>query len=382
MTTRLIASIACLQSWEPGELMARTPQVWWSDFSDLYVLSDVSLTISPTIQPDGSCIKVAPGDVDPVDGTLSARAEQNCGLGYRLDTADGLALGDLLITANRPTVVVSAAHVGLTFSSTFLAIRTNPGFDAVWLWAISNSTKGIAYRRSATTRNGLNQRLKLRAGDLSFPGPTDSWTFTLMKAAELLRDLSVRTKRHDAGQSWTRWQTLPTTTPWHWLLSLPDPSLFEKGFPLKELLEGVRVGRPRQTTDEAREGWLPVLGVAQMRGAVAVQYADPERELDSVPGDILLQEVGILGAARAVESPCIVGSGVLRLRLHDVSQTAMVTAFLNSPLGQRQRRVLAAGATLHRLTRLSVGEFRVSEDQSATAEKVSLSASVDEWIFQ
>lgn len=361
-------------TWEPSDLLAPSAEAIWPGATALIALSSVSVTLPAQSSKTGDRPLITPRDVDVSTGTVSTTTRRLKGSGYWIGRS-GLQHGDLIVTGTRPSIFVTEAFDGLAFSAAFTAIRCKE-IDPLWVWAVLNSSNGSRLRSTRTRKTGAGTSMPLAVARIVIPAAPMTWDRT--QSERLVNHLAKDVERQDAGQSWTRWTTLPREGSWQREYLLRDPSLFAAGTPLRDLIVSVSAGRRADKLSGGSTKAFPVYSVPQLKGEPVAEFAVTDESRVVRIGDLLLQEVGVKGTALAATEECIAGSGVLHVRLTGDTSSDDVAAFLRSPVGQRQRAALVTGATIPRISRASVAEFRLLDEFERAAPSVSLATQLDE----
>ena len=350
-----------LDSWDPALILAPDPSDMWP-VPVHAPLDDLTTKVLPTRGVSG--LVVRPADVDVATGLLTAHHRDEQGWTYQLDK-ENLREGDLLITPSHPVVYITDALRGLQFSRAFLALRPRVEVDSLWLWACLNSSIGASARSFSRDSGPMGA---IHASRIHVPAPPISWPMLRDSLYEIALDLSSGIEKIDRGRSWWRVTTLSEEQTWSPLMAAPDPSIFDQGERLGDLITSARSGRrPVSNPEPSSSLMLPLWGTAQLRGRPVTAYADSESGILAKPGDVLIQRSGVRGLAIAVTEPCLVDSTLLVASLVNPNRAPEVVSALNSVSGQRQRAFRAAGSTTPTLTPASLREIRLHIDESRPA---------------
>ena len=364
--------------WDPALILAPDPSDMWP-VPVHASLDDLTTKVLPTRSLSG--LVVRPADVDAATGSLTAHDRDERGWTYQVDK-ENLREGDILITASRPVVYITEALRGLQLSRAFLALRPRVEIDSLWLWACLNSSIGASARSFSRDSGPMGA---IHPSRIHVPAPPPSWPRLRDSLYEIVLDLSADIEKVDRGRSWWRVTTLIEEQTWSSLMAAPDPSIFDQGERLGDLITSARSGRrptsERQLSSSLR---LPLWGTAQLCGRPVTVYADSESGVLANPGDVLIQSRGVRGLAIAVTDPCLVDSSLLVASLIDPNRANEVVSALNSVAGQRQRAVRAAGSTVPTLTPASLREIRLHIDESRPARESAprpLATRIDELVW-
>ncbi len=318
------------RTWSPVALLVPDPATLWPQVrGGLHPLGDLVVFIPVDGPASSEQAVVTPGVVDP-----------------------------------RHVVLVSADLAGFVFSSTFAALRPLPdGPEALWLWAVLNSSAGVAARSRLAEGTSLPELSLSRLLELPVPLSPPGWAESRTRVSEL-QQRSVRIRPTDAvGQSWWRIAQLPRRRRWDLLLATPRPELFAQGMPLGELAEDIKVGRRiNKTLDVSRPGWLPALTAQDLRKHGQRQKWTPELTgLVAEPDDIVVAEVGRRGPATVVRERTVIGASVIVVRLYDPNLAQPIVTFLNSEFGQSLRALLVSGAAIPHVGPRALRDLRVPQ---------------------
>jgi len=252
-------------TWSPAALLAPDPATLWPRLeSGLQPLGSlvVFLPVDGPASPEQAV--VTPGSVDPRTGAIAATRRSYAGpVRWMHRSHDpGLRPGDLLVPQGTGhALLVSDELAGFAFSSTFAALRPLPdGPEALWLWAVLNSSAGMAARARLVEASGLSKLPLSRLLELPIPLSPPTWAELRVRVLELEQRAARTRPKAEVGQSWWRTARLRYRQRWGLVLATPRPDLLEQGTPLRELAERIRVGRRIQKSlDIHRPGWLPAL---------------------------------------------------------------------------------------------------------------------------
>jgi len=357
------------RTWSPAALLVPDPATLWPQVrGGLHPLGDLVVFIPVDGPASPEQAVVTPGVVDPRTGAITGTRRGFLGpiRRVRQDRGNGLRPGDLLVPQRGlgHVVLVSADLAGFVFSSTFAALRPLPdGPEALWLWAVLNSSAGVAARSRLAEGTGLPELSLSRLLELPVPLSPPGWAESRTRVSELQRR-SVRIRPTDAvGQSWWRIAQLPRRRRWDFLLATPRPELLAQGMPLGELAEDIKVGRRiNKTLDVSRPGWLPALTAQDLRKHGQRQKWTPELTgLVAEPDDIAVAEVGRRGPATVVRERTVIGAGVIVVRLYDPNLAQPIVTFLNSEAGQSLRALLVSGAAIPHFGPRALRDLRVPQ---------------------
>jgi hypothetical protein len=268
--------------------------------------------------------------------------------------------------------LVSEELAGFAFSSSFAALRPLPdGPEALWLWAILNSTAGTAARLrllegAEFSKEGAEiSTLPLsRLLELPVPVSSPSWMDVRGQVLELRQRAALARPEEEIGQSWWRTARLRHRQRWDLVLATPRPELLEQGIPLRELAQHFRAGRRiKKLLEVSRSGWFPALIPEDLR-----KHGQPRRwtpEVDGVVGradDIVVTAVGRRGQAAVLRQPTVIDAGLVVIRLFDRNLATRIVDFLISERGQSLRALHVSGASIPHLGLKALQDLRVPQD--------------------
>lgn len=354
--------------WNPSVLLAPDPGSLWP-VEARRTIAELTSKVLPSEGVEGPLI--SPRDVDFKSGGITVGNSLKTGWTYSLEPNQGLREGDLLVSRDRPSILVTSAVSGLQFSTLFSAIRPRQGVDSLWLWACLNSSFGVAVREAATS-GGTIPRLDL--GRVPIPELMVGWEESRASVAALVNEVSAILATQDRGESWWRSTSLPGGQSWAPLLAAPDPSIFDVGVRLGDLIGSVAVGRRLGPEPSLPGELLPVWGIPQLRGRAVTAFAPREAGVIAEADCILIPRTGSRGAAAMVTVPCLADSSLLVVSLSTPSLAPAVVAALNSPAGQRQRAFRTVGSAIPQLQREGLNEMRLELDDVESLEHPVLEA--------
>jgi hypothetical protein len=364
--SRLI-DLRSVRTWSPATLLVPDPATLWPHwrwglrpFGDLVAFVPVDGPASP------EQAVVTPGVIDPRTGAIMRTRRGFLGpiRWVHQGHSTGLRPGDLLVPqrGSGHVVLVSADLAGFVFSSTFAALRPVPdGLEALWLWAVLNSSAGVTARTRLAEGTGLAGLSLSRLLELPVPLSPPGWAEVRMQVSELHQRV-VRTRPTDAvGQSWWRIAELPRQQRWDLLLATPRPELLAQGMPLGKLAEDIKVGRRiNKSLGVPRPSWLPALTAEDLRRHGQPQQWTPDLTgVVAEPDDIAVAEVGRRGPAAVLHKRTVIGAGVVVVRLHDPSLAQPIVTFLNSEPGQSLRGLLVSGVAIPHFGPRALRDLRI-----------------------
>lgn len=366
MTSRLL-NLRDTGNWNPEELLRPAASELWPASSSLVRLSELASVIGEARPGKLDQPVVTPGCIDVTTGAVRRTRRDFSGAVRTV----GLELrpGDVLVpTAGRgPALLLSEDHVGYAFSTSFIPLRSEDYFRALWLWACLSSESGRSARASAATGGMASQLRVSPLLALEVPSPPPIADPLMAALGKLAESLTAIAPAGDTAASWWRLVRLPADGQWRWDLALRDPAVLREGTPLEQLAEIVPGRTPRAFSSSPLRGLLPVRQGNSIDGQRVSKWALPETAPDLVAGDILVVEVGERGRVAVCNEPGLAGNGVYRVRLHDRGLIEHVATYLASEAAQALRGSLVTGSFIPRLAPSVLRAFPVPHQPVATS---------------
>lgn len=369
--------------WDPVQLLAPHPfEVWMT--SDLVQLLEVGTVLRATYWPDEEDTVVRASDIDRVTGSVTVGDSPHRGAAYSVGAA-GLREGDLLIPPNGdPALLIGHQHRGFLFSGSFSGYRPER-VDPLWVWSALNSTRGRDARQMLTRGGPSVQRRPPELASLTIPRepPREVWGQKRGDVAALEAEVAAIDRRTDLGQSWWRVCGLPGDGDWNLLIAMPDPESVAEGRPLSDFITEVRHGRrPEVLFEEPYPDLLPLVTGKQLVSRAPFESFGVPAEPIAEVGDLLVQRIGEKGRAVVVQERCLVGPNLLLARFSAGAQPDEVCSYLNSPEGQRQRKMRAGGG-IPRLDRKALLQIRMPSSWTRPqTDSRPLSAKLDDVLWR
>jgi|LauGreDrversion4_2_1035121.scaffolds.fasta_scaffold16520_5 hypothetical protein len=145
----------------------------------------------------------------------------------------------------------------------------------------------------------------------------------------------------------------------------------QQGVELNSIVKQVFAGAGLPSKDPKG---LPSSGGQWLRTGKISTYQDPHanRLVLAKPGNVVTPSIGLISQARVVEEDMVVANGHYLLLLQDGTDPQGVANFLNSRVATQQRRNLAQGSIIPRLSKADLIKFRFLETRDYRFELKTL----------
>lgn len=347
------------ESWSPLSLLPPEPLVplWPQHVSVDHSIPLIELirVLTPRARTGPATRVVRPADIDPMSGVITGSIRASSAVGFRL--GEDLEVGDVLISGDRPAVLVTEQLGSTYFSPAFMAVRPSGPLGLV-LWAMLSASSGVQAWLSATRRDVSStnpERVKRQNGleSLSAPDP-------LPRPSAEVHGLAQRTvwnpRTQPVEDSWYRIvDSNALVEDWSLALAHPQMDSLLDGPKLSLHVESAVRGRHINKSDRfdsPAPGLLPYMTPAGVRDGEPTHYVPAESSGDRLaePGDVLVSIIGSRFPSRAVTECCVPSEHVAVLQPASGVSPETVAGLLNLPSTQSVMRTLARGATIQRIS--------------------------------
>jgi hypothetical protein len=348
-------------NWGLAVLWPRLPQAFPENYEQTAApLGELATVVSPVARWAKGLPVVTPSSVDRRTGAV-VRTYPSRGRSALLVAKDCLMLGDILVavTPHVPAILVREVHIGLAFSTRFLALRLDDRSDPTFLWAVLSSSSGLE-ARSRVGRGGSTPAAG--AGDIlaiSVPvgpnsGRQNNFEFLLPQPAV---DLGAD------SQPESSWSYVELSGFENWNSAIQRASAAEsdtgiklrdiaevyssKGIPVRDHLQAPLPGTvPIWRATDVTEGTFPRAWVASQAG------------VDVVEGDVLVTQIGPKHRIALAHRRGLLGSKVLLIRPREPGLGSDLAYFLSSPAGQQRLSLLETGSIIPTISLTAMRSLR------------------------
>ena len=322
-----------------------------------------------------------------MSGVITGSSRASSAVGFRL--GEDLEVGDVLLSGDRPAVLVTEQLGATYFSPAFIAVRPSGPLGLV-LWAMLSASSGVQAWLSATRRGAsfANPERATRQNVLDFLSAPDPLPRPSAEVLALAERTVLNPRTQPVEDSWYRIvETSALGEDWSLVLAHPRVDSLLDGPRLSLYVQSAVRGRHVKKSDRfdsPAPGLLPYMTPLGVRDGEPTHYVPAETSDDRLaePGDVLASIIGSRFPSRAVIERCVPSEHVAVLKPLAGVSPETVAGLLNLPSTQSVMRMLARGATIQRISPRDLLNVPVPGSDEAATFSLSIGEQLERGLWE